>query len=142
VTGEPERIASVEDVPTDSTLLFTATDGDGDPAEVLLTRLADGAVAAFRNACRHWTDVRLDRGEGALVRNGEVVCRKHGATFQLDSGYCDFGPCEGAVLESVDVTVADGAVYLDDEAYSFAHLGASGAGADEGSGSRIDFTGA
>lgn len=141
MSEESERIAAVEDVPPDSTLLFTATDVDGEPREIVLSRLSDGAVVAFRNYCQHWTDVRLDRGEGALVRNGEVVCQRHGATFQLDSGYCDFGPCEGSVLESVDVTVADGAVYLDDEAYSFAHLGERGVEADDGSGSRIDFTG-
>ena len=140
-TEETERIAAVEDVPTDATLLFTVSDADGDLAEALLTRLTDGAVVAFRNYCRHWTDVRLDRGDGALVRNGEVVCQRHGATFQLDSGACDFGPCLGSVLASVDVDVADGAVYLTDEAYRFEHLGGSEGDSTDESGGRIDFTG-
>jgi nitrite reductase/ring-hydroxylating ferredoxin subunit len=97
-------------------------------------------VRAFRNYCQHWTDVRLDKDDGAFVRNGEVFCQKHGATFEADGGYCNFGPCEGAVLESVGVAVADGAVYLDDDAYEFVRLGPS-AGKGDGSGSRIDFTG-
>ena len=138
---ESERVADVEDVPEGETLLFTVRDDEGALSEAFLTRLSDGTVVAYRNYCRHWTDVRLDTGEGARVTNGEVWCRRHGATFQLDTGYCDFGPCEGSMMEDVDVTVADGGVYLDDEGYAFEHLGPSGADTDEGSGSRIDFTG-
>lgn len=150
------RIVAVEEVPTDSTLLVTlrpidpevVDDGDGDvgadadgkpEAEAILIRLADG-VAAFRNYCQHWTDVRLDRDDGAFVRNGEIYCQKHGATFQGDTGYCDFGPCEGSFLETVAVAVTDGDVYLDDDAYEFVRLGPSERDADAG-GSRIDFTG-
>ncbi|PSQ05894.1 2Fe-2S ferredoxin [Halobacteriales archaeon QS_6_71_20] len=138
---ESERVADVEDVPEGETLLFTVRDDEGALGEAFLTQLSDGTVVAYRNYCRHWTDVRLDTGEGARVTNGEVWCRRHGATFQLDTGYCDFGPCEGSMMEEVDVTVADGGVYLDDEEYAFEHLGPSGADTDEGGGSRIDFTG-
>ena len=150
------RIAAVEEVPEDSTLLVTlrpvdpdaVDDGEGDvgtaadgtrEAEAILTR-ASGEVRAFRNYCQHWTDVRLDKDDGAFVRNGEVFCQKHGATFEADSGYCNFGPCEGAVLEGVDVAVADGAVYLADDAYEFVRLGPARRDGD-GGGSRIDFTG-
>ncbi len=150
------RIAAVEEVPDDDTLLVTlrpldaaAVDeaegdvgeaDDGTPeAEAVLIRLADG-VSAFRNYCQHWTDVRLDKGDGAFVRNGEIFCQKHGATFEADSGYCNFGPCEGSVLETVDVDVVDGAVYLTDDAYAFVRIGPATRD-DDASGSRIDFTG-
>ena len=150
------RIGSVEEVPEDSTLLVTLRpvdpdaidDGEGDigadddgrpEAEAILTRAA-GKVTAFRNYCQHWTDVRLDKDDGAFVRNGEVFCQKHGATFEADSGYCNFGPCEGAVLEGVDVSVDDDAVYLDDDAYEFVRLGPAARDEDAGD-SRIDFTG-
>lgn len=150
------RIAAVEEVPEDSTLLVTLRpvdpesvgDGegdvgeseDGDPeAEAILTRAA-GEMRAFRNYCQHWTDVRLDKDDGAFVRNGEVFCQKHGATFEADRGYCNFGPCEGAVLEGVDVTVDGDDVYLTDAAYEFVRLGRSRRDGDGGD-SRIDFTG-
>ena len=150
------QIAGVDEVPDDGTLLVTLrptdsdavdeTDGDvgenedGTPeAEAILTRAA-GEVAAFRNYCQHWTDVRLDRDDDAFVRNGEVFCQKHGATFEADTGYCNFGPCEGAVLESVAVAVDDDAVYLDDDAYEFVRRGPARREGD-GDGSRIDFTG-
>lgn len=135
---DDRRIASLDEVPEDGTLLFTVRDGF-DTDEVILVRLADG-VAAYRNYCQHWTDVRLDKGSGALVRDGEIVCQKHGATFESDTGYCDFGPCEGATLDVVEVTVGDGAVYLADDDYEFEHLGPSG-DYDLSAGSRIDFSG-
>ncbi|MFC5277232.1 Rieske (2Fe-2S) protein [Halorubrum rubrum] len=165
------RIAALDEVPEDSTLLVTlrpvdpdtvsesegdvgtngdvetnggvdVDDADGDDsleAEAILIRLDDG-VSAFRNYCQHWTDVRLDKDDGAFVRNGEVFCQKHGATFEGGTGYCNFGPCEGAVLEGVDVTVDGDAVYLADDAYEFVRHGPSRRDDDAGD-SRIDFTG-
>ncbi|SMO75877.1 Rieske (2Fe-2S) protein [Halorubrum cibi] len=160
------RIAALDEMPEDSTLLVTLrpvdpdsvdesegdvgkngdvdvdgveTNGGSFEAEAILLR-TDGDVSAFRNYCQHWTDVRLDKDEGAFVRNGEVFCQKHGATFEGGTGYCNFGPCEGAILEDVDVTVDDGAVYLADDAYEFVRRGPSHRDDDAGD-SRIDFTG-
>lgn len=116
------KITSSETVTEDDTVLFTVEDADGEAVEAILVRFAEG-VATYRNFCSHWTDVRLDRGAGAPIRNGEIMCRKHGATFETDSGYCNFGPCEGATLDEVKVTETDGAVYLTDENYTFEHLG-------------------
>lgn len=115
-------IAPVADVPPDSTLLVTLRDDDGAEVEFVLVRAGDG-VNAWRNECQHWTDVRFDRGSGGSVRRGELVCGKHGATFDCESGYCDFGPCEGAYLTGVDVTVTDGDVRLLDDDYEFVRVG-------------------
>ncbi|MCY4732275.1 Rieske (2Fe-2S) protein [Natronomonas gomsonensis] len=116
-----ERIADIEEVPEDSTLLFTVREGF-DEKEVVLVRL-NGDIAAWRNFCPHWTDVRLDKGSGAEFRDGEVVCTRHGATFEPDSGHCTYGPCEGSYLEEVDVEVRDGGVYLAEDDYEFDHVG-------------------
>jgi nitrite reductase/ring-hydroxylating ferredoxin subunit len=135
---EDSRIAAVDEIPEDSTFLFTVRDGF-DLEEAILMRLADGVVA-LKNYCPHWTDVRLDTGSGAELRNGEVVCTKHGATFEKDSGYCNYGPCEGATIEEVEVTVDDGAVYLTDDDYDFEQTGPSGEH-DLSSRGRIGFSG-
>lgn len=120
---EASRIIDVESVPVHGSVLFTVRDGF-DEREAILTRTA-GDVTAWFNYCRHWTDVRLDKGDGAPFRGGEVVCEKHGATFDADSGQCTHGPCEGAVLEPIEITVEDGSVYLADDDYRFDELGAS-----------------
>lgn len=134
---EDRRIVDVDAVTADDTVAFTATSGF-DSTEGLLTRLDDGTIVAYTNYCPHWRDVRLDKGSGATVRDGELVCGKHGAIFEKATGDCDFGPCEGAVLDAFEVTVADGAVYLTDDAWDGAERGLSEE-RDLSSGSRIDF---
>ncbi len=118
---EDSRIVALDEVPADGTFLFTVRDGF-DTKEAIIVELSD-AVVAFENYCPHWTDVRLDKGSGATVRNGELVCEKHGATFESDSGLCNYGPCEGAVLEEVSITTEDDVVYLTDERYEFENQG-------------------
>jgi nitrite reductase/ring-hydroxylating ferredoxin subunit len=134
---EERRIVDAEEVAADETAVFTAKSGF-ETTEGLLTRLDDGTVVAFTNYCPHWRDVRLDKGSSALVRNGEIVCQKHGATFEKDGGHCNFGPCEGAVLDTFEVTVADGAVYLTDDEWDAAETGLSEE-RDLSSGGRIDY---
>ncbi|WP_137283639.1 Rieske (2Fe-2S) protein [Halorussus salinisoli] len=121
---EDSRIADVAEVPDDSTLLFTVRDGF-DEREAILTETAAGEVTAYENYCQHWTDVRLDKGSGATKRDGELVCGKHGALFEDDSGRCTYGPCEGAVLSEIEVAVENGAVYLTDDDYEFVEIGSS-----------------
>lgn len=115
------RLALVDEVPDDGTLLFTIS-SESETREIILTRL-DGTVTAWENHCQHWTDTRLDRGDGALVRGDELVCRRHGATFKRDSGECIWGPCEGAYLDAVTVTIEDGVVHLAESGWEVAHRG-------------------
>ncbi len=120
---ENRRIAAVEEIPDDTTFLFTIRNGFDEEEAVLVED--DGEVRAWKNYCQHWTDVRLDKGDGASMRDGELVCGKHGALFEADSGVCTYGPCEDAVLDEVDVTVEDGAVFLTDSDYEFVQQGSS-----------------
>ena len=135
---EDNRIAPAEDVPEDGSLLFTIRDGF-DREEAILLDLVDDIVA-LKNYCPHWTDIRFDTGSGATIRDEELVCTKHGATFETESGFCTHGPCEGATVESVEVAVHDGAVYLTDDDYVFEHRGPSGE-QDLSTRGRIGFSG-
>ena len=53
------------------------------------------------------------------MRDGELVCANHGAYFDSHSGECTYGPCEGAPLIELEVTVSNGGVYLSDGEYAF-----------------------
>jgi nitrite reductase/ring-hydroxylating ferredoxin subunit len=132
-----ERITAVESVPEESTFLFTvrAVDDDAEK-EAILVRLAPAAgegaadaagtdppIACWLNYCQHFTHITLDKGSGAEMRDGEVICTNHGAYFESDSGLCTYGPCEGAYLEAIEVTVRDGDVYLTDDGYAFGAVG-------------------
>ena len=59
-----------------------------DSGSVLFTRLADGTVRAYPNACTH-LGMPLDNGE---VAGGVLTCRYHGFTYQLSSGECLTAP--------------------------------------------------
>jgi nitrite reductase/ring-hydroxylating ferredoxin subunit len=120
--AEDETIVGVGEVPEGSTFVFRVRDDDGEESEAILLRGEDGVVA-WRNHCQHMTHINLDKGSGAAMRNGEIVCTNHGAMFDADTGECTFGPCEGAFLNAVEITIADGEVRLADPAYEFVGVG-------------------
>ncbi|PSP75465.1 (2Fe-2S)-binding protein [Halobacteriales archaeon QS_1_68_20] len=118
-----DRITMVDRVRAESTFLFTVEEAEtGDHREAILIRL-NGEIAGWLNYCQHLTHIKLDKGSGAPVRDGEIICTNHGAMFEQDSGLCTFGPCEGAYLDGVEVAVEDGDVYLVDDDYSFVSEG-------------------
>ena len=121
------RVADVEEVPEVGSYLFTVRESGGDEEEVILVRCEDGesTVKAWKNFCQHETDQRLDRGtgNGAVMRDGGVVCPKHGSVFDSCSGYCDNGKAAGSTLVEVDIEVEDGSVYLTDDDLTYRHDG-------------------
>lgn len=70
---------------------------------LLVTRLADGYRAVL-NRCSH-AGSRLD---GGRVRNGTILCPRHGARFSLTDGACIGGPYQP--LRTFTVAVIAGQV--------------------------------
>ena len=79
---------------------------------IALFRVGDG-VRAYLNTCPHqgrslnWAPDSFLFGE-----DGHLVCPHHGACFDISTGACISGPCEGAWLSAVDIVLKDGAVQL------------------------------
>ncbi len=117
-----ELIVDAGEVPEGSTFVFRVRDDDGQESEAILLCGEDGVIA-WHNYCQHMTHIKLDKGSGAAMRDGEIVCTNHGAMFDTDTGECTFGPCEGAYLNPVEVAVADGEVRLVDPEYAFVGVG-------------------
>jgi nitrite reductase/ring-hydroxylating ferredoxin subunit len=116
------HLTAASEVPEDGSWLFTVREPDNSEEEVILV-CCDGEVVAWKNFCQHETDQRLDRGFGAAVRDGEVICPKHGSMFDTCSGYCDNGEAMGSTLVPVEVAVEDSEVYLTEPTLRFAHEG-------------------
>lgn len=117
------KIAAVNDVPHDTTYVFTIEEVDsGEQKEAILLR-DDDSIYAWLNYCQHYTHIKLDKGSGAEMRNGEIVCTNHAAYFEQDTGVCTYGPCEGAYLNDVEVSVEDGDIYLSDDDFEFVQEG-------------------
>ncbi|WP_266079680.1 Rieske (2Fe-2S) protein [Haladaptatus caseinilyticus] len=122
VATDATRLTTVDELPENGSFLFTIRERDGSEVEVILVNGGD-CISAWRNFCQHETDQRLDRGFGAVMRDGEIVCPKHGSMFDACSGHCDNGKAKGSTLLSVDVTVEDDDIYLTDRTCDFLHEG-------------------
>jgi len=137
---EGSELATVAEVHENGSVLFTASNSFDMAEEIILVPCEDavtdggtpdeentGGVRAWINRCTHEAQ-RFDTGRGVPMRDGAIICPKHGSMFDACAGDCDNGMAAGTTLPDVDVTVADGAVYLTDDEYSFDHLG----GIDDG----------
>ncbi|QCS41742.1 Rieske (2Fe-2S) protein [Natrinema versiforme] len=135
--GEPDEVIlvpcedSVEDGSTSSRPAANDTGRRSAPSEPSVADAPDGGVEAWINRCTHESQ-RLDTGRGAAMRDGQVICPKHGSMFDSCSGYCDNGEAADTTLPSVDIRVDDGVVYLTDDDVTFAHEGGIDEGDDEG----------
>lgn len=62
-----------------------------------------GRLRAYLNACRHQARA-LDDGSGEFLdRSGVLVCRHHGARYDVAGGGCLSGPCAGGALTGLVV---------------------------------------
>jgi len=74
----------------------------GDPVTVFFVRY-QGQVRGYVNRCAH-VGVELDWENSFFTRAGDLImCARHGATYEPDTGVCVGGPCKGGRLTPVDV---------------------------------------
>lgn len=133
------HLTTVDEVQEQGSWLFTIRDKHDELDEVLLLPCDEeddesdcekSEIQAWVNRCSHEAQ-RLDRGFGAAMRDGQVVCPKHGSMFDTCSGHCDNGEAAGTTLVSVDVVVELGNVYLVEADVEFSHEGSIEDGKDE-----------
>jgi nitrite reductase/ring-hydroxylating ferredoxin subunit len=99
--------------------MAATVDQGEDQRGILVVRDRVG-VFAYHNVCPH-TGGPLDWVPGQFLTLDKkfILCATHGALFRIRDGYCVDGPCLGASLAPVAVSVVDGAVVL-------AHAGTNG----------------
>ncbi|MXV62054.1 Rieske 2Fe-2S domain-containing protein [Natronorubrum sp. JWXQ-INN-674] len=129
-----QLLTTVETVHEKRSWLFTVRDQYGEKEEVILVPCddsvesdstgsrpaADGGVEAWINRCTHESQ-RFDTGRGAPMRDGQLICPRHGSMFDSCTGYCDNGEAADTTLPSVEIRVSgnDGSVYLVDDDLTF-----------------------
>ena len=120
------RLTSVETVQEERSWLFTARNSRGEDTEVMVVPCESDEkppVEAWVNRCTHENQRLYREGIGAIMRDGGVVCPKHGSVFDACSGYCDNGEAADSTLLSVDLDIEDGQVYLVDENMTYLREG-------------------
>lgn len=88
-------------------------DGDSRPFPVVIVRTDGNEYFAYVNSCPHqhiW--LNFGAGEFFTPDRAFLKCGRHGATFEIDTGLCIDGPCQGQNLEPIAVAVVDGEVCL------------------------------
>lgn len=107
VTPDP-FLCRLDAIPDGGVLGVDPPDPEGEP--LLLARRGN-SVQAWLNVCPH-AGRRMDYAPGLfLVKDDNLVCAVHGATFALrEAGLCVAGPCRGQSLVAVRVQVRDGVV--------------------------------
>jgi len=138
VVTDRYRLTSVDTVTEEGSWAFTARNAHEETESYFLVPCEDDddrpAVRAWVNRCTHEAQRLYREDVGAITRDGEVVCPKHGSLFDSCSGYCDNGDAADTTLPAVDVEVESGQVYLvdDDVDYLYDGLPADDGGDGDG----------
>ncbi|WP_375159842.1 Rieske (2Fe-2S) protein [Bradyrhizobium sp. RDT46] len=87
--------------------------GESRPFPIVVIRTHDNAYVGYVNACPH-DGVWLNIGSGDFFTQDRAFlkCGRHGATFEIDSGLCIDGPCNGRNLQPIALAMVDGEVCL------------------------------
>ncbi|CAN5243409.1 Rieske 2Fe-2S domain-containing protein [soil metagenome] len=96
------------------TLARLDDDGAQQPWPILITRKG-GRYFGYENACPH-EGSRLDTAPGEFMdeEGNFIACGKHKAMFDLDSGHCFIGPCQGKALVPLTLIIDDGDICIVD----------------------------
>jgi nitrite reductase/ring-hydroxylating ferredoxin subunit len=105
------QLCTLDDIP-DGCAHVAARPG-AEHAVVLVRR--GQQVWAYVNRCPHFSvGLDFEPGQVSTYRAQVLMCAHHSALFRFEDGHCIEGPCTGAGLDRVEITVdaVTGAVKL------------------------------
>jgi nitrite reductase/ring-hydroxylating ferredoxin subunit len=87
--------------------------GEGRPFPIVVIRTHDNDYVGYVNTCPH-DGVWLNVGSGEFFTPDRAFlrCGRHGATFEIDTGLCIDGPCNGRSLQPIALAVVGDEVCL------------------------------
>lgn len=78
----------------------------------LLVQRTDSGAVVYENRCPHaGTPLNMFDDKFVDITGRRLLCRTHGALFDMEDGKCVRGPCKGDHLRAVAVEIRDNAVY-------------------------------
>lgn len=101
-THPPIRVCDSHELVDGGTGIKITALHKGEPVTLFFVRY-QGRVHGYVNRCAH-VGVELDWENSFFTRAGDLImCARHGATYEPDTGVCVGGPCKGGRLTPVDV---------------------------------------
>jgi nitrite reductase/ring-hydroxylating ferredoxin subunit len=112
VSGDPHgelALCLLADLPDGQARGFLPRDGQD---RVFAVRQGD-AVHAYVNNCPH-ENIGLEYLKDRFLSpdGTEIICYGHGAHFDIATGLCTWGACQGQALEKLPARVEDGRVIV------------------------------
>ena len=114
VSAPPTIVCALDELADPGARGFTLGSGDW-PLRGFVVRHGN-AVFAYVNRCPHanfplnWQPDQFFAPDSSLL-----MCRMHGALFEVASGACVAGPCAGQALTALPIAVRDGLIVLEDD---------------------------
>ena len=118
--AEDIKLCHLTDIENGESAGFTCP-VNGRDQSILAVRKGD-RLFVYINSCPHIRiPLNLDTGFSDEGLHGEkflsldkqhIQCSTHGAQFQIEDGFCIYGPCKNESLEPVPVVIREGSVYV------------------------------
>ena len=107
-------ICRVADLSDPGTRAFTIGSGDW-PLKGFVVRKG-AQVFAYLNRCPHAVHpLNWQSNDFLTLDDALIICRSHGALFDISSGLCVAGPCGGAHLPTISVRIEHDYIMLVDD---------------------------
>jgi nitrite reductase/ring-hydroxylating ferredoxin subunit len=109
------RLCALDSLTSGEARLFTFNTAEpGSPHFSLILFRYGESVNGWYNQCpHHWLPMQRRDGKFLMWSDTELMCTHHSAVFNLaEEGQCTIGPCQGANLIRVPVTVQDGYILV------------------------------
>lgn len=85
----------------------------GDVKQAVFVVLDGNTVRGYVDRCPHRGTPLAWTPDNYLDSSGEhLICATHGALFSIENGRCIAGPCQGDVLEPIEIAVSNSLVVL------------------------------
>jgi len=109
IAGGPrpgEILCRLSDIKDGRAKEFSYHDGD-EIRDVFIQRRGD-EVFAYENSCPHaYLPLNMKKGIFTEKLGNYFMCQNHGALFDIESGHCLGGPCNGQALTSMEIELKD-----------------------------------
>ncbi|MCY1366879.1 Rieske [2Fe-2S] domain protein [compost metagenome] len=105
------RVCHLADLPPGESYGFKF-EGYGSDDIFLVNR--DGKVYAYKNSCPHWpgSTLPLKKNQYLDEESRHIICRGHGALFDIETGLCFKGACVGKSLTAVPIEITESGYIL------------------------------
>lgn len=110
----PERhdCIDLQDLPEGEVRVWHWQQGRHRDRQILLLRQGE-RVYAYENLCPHALVPLNIASDAFMDYDGRYLqCSNHFAQFRIEDGVCIHGPCKGQALQSFEVEIERGRVYL------------------------------